>query len=103
VATETTLVRSQPIVFVGPSISREEAERHLGADFRPPCRRGDLEQMRRGCIVGIIDGVFHQDLAVSPREILQAVDRGVHVFGAASMGALRAAEVPGMRGIAARG
>ena len=43
-------------------------------------------------IVGIIDGVFHQSLAVSPKEIIALLDRGVRVYGASSIGALRAAE-----------
>src|SRR5207253_3073008 len=47
----------------------------------------------------IIDGVFDQQLAVSPSEIRTALERGVRVFGASSMGALRAAEVPGVVGI----
>lgn len=49
----------------------------------------------------IVDGVFLSDQAVSPREILSALRRGVRVVGASSMGALRAAElnVFGMEGI----
>ncbi len=43
-------------------------------------------------VVGIIDGVFHQSLAVSPKEIIALLDRGVRVYGASSIGALRAAE-----------
>src|SRR5262249_18221456 len=47
----------------------------------------------------IVDGFFDQSCAVSPREIRKAVARGVRVFGSSSMGALRAAEVPGVIGI----
>jgi hypothetical protein len=39
-----------------------------------------------------VDGEFYQSLAVSPKEILPLLDAGVTVLGAASMGALRAAE-----------
>ena len=51
--------------------------------------------------VGIIDGVFHQSLAVSPKEILPLLERGVRVYGASSIGALRAAELReyGMTGV----
>jgi hypothetical protein len=42
--------------------------------------------------VGIVDGEFYQNLAVSPKEILPLIDAGVTVLGASSMGALRAAE-----------
>ncbi len=52
-------------------------------------------------IIGLIDGVFHQESAVAHREILAAIKHGVTVIGASSMGALRAAEMDtlGMVGI----
>lgn len=51
--------------------------------------------------IGLIDGVFLDVPAVWHRELLWALSEGVHLFGAASMGALRAAELApfGMRGI----
>ncbi|HWF90080.1 MAG TPA: YcaO-like family protein, partial [Pyrinomonadaceae bacterium] len=88
-----------PIVFVGPSIPLSEARQIVDADFRAPCRRGDLTQLDSGTVVGLIDGVFHQNDAVSPREILYALQRGVTIYGSSSMGALRAAEVPGIQGV----
>jgi ribosomal protein S12 methylthiotransferase accessory factor len=97
----TTPVRqSAPIVFVGPSIPVPEARAILAdAEYRPPVRRGDLDGVPDGALVGIIDGVFDQDLSVSPREIRNALARGVWIYGSSSMGALRAAEVEGMVGI----
>lgn len=86
-------------MFLGPSLRRVEAEKFLYADYRPPVRRGDLVKLPPGTIVGMVDGVFDQELAVSPREVLSAVRRGVRVFGSSSMGALRAAEVPGVVGV----
>ncbi|MGN6167126.1 MAG: TfuA-like protein [Solirubrobacteraceae bacterium] len=55
--------------------------------------------MYDGTIV-IIDGEFQQSLSVSPKEILQLLDTGTRVIGAASMGALRAVELEryGMEG-----
>ncbi|WP_371652051.1 TfuA domain-containing protein [Streptomyces mirabilis] len=49
----------------------------------------------------IIDGVYHQAPALRHKEILAAMGRGVQVFGAASIGALRATELApfGMLGI----
>jgi hypothetical protein len=41
----------------------------------------------------LIDGVFHQSLAVWHKEIVYALLAGVVCIGAASMGALRAAEL----------
>jgi ribosomal protein S12 methylthiotransferase accessory factor len=90
---------NRPIVFLGPSMPVTDARRVVDADFRPPVRRGDLAQIPAGQVVGIIDGVFEQRLAVSLSEVHTAVERGVVVYGGASMGALRAAEVPGVIGI----
>ena len=90
----------RPIVFVGPSIPLDLAKRTLSnADYRPPIKRGDLEGIPPGAIVGIIDGVFAQTLAISPGEIRTVIEKGVAVYGAASMGALRAAEIPGVIGL----
>ncbi|WP_457090211.1 TfuA-like protein [Microvirga sp. P5_D2] len=44
-------------------------------------------------VIAIIDGAFRNVPAVRHKEILWALSQGVHVFGAASMGALRAAEL----------
>jgi hypothetical protein len=51
--------------------------------------------------VGIVDGYFGNKPSIWHKEILFALDQGVEVVGAASMGALRAAEmsVYGMTGI----
>jgi hypothetical protein len=83
---------SVPIVYLGPSLDADEASRLLEADYRPPIRRGDLPYRYDGVIV-IIDGEFGQSLSVSPNEILRLLDNGTRVIGAASMGALRAAEL----------
>src|SRR5512136_104389 len=91
------------IVFLGPSLERETAETILPAEYRPPARRGDLLRAAEegATIIGLIDGVFHQESAVAHREILAAIKKGVRVIGSSSMGALRAAEMDtlGMTGI----
>jgi TfuA protein len=91
------------IVFLGPSLEQSEAEKILPADYRPPAKRGDLLAAvgEGAAIIGLIDGVFHQESAVAHREILTAIKKGVTVVGASSMGALRAAEMDtlGMVGI----
>lgn len=80
-------------IYLGPSLDRAEALSILEADYLPPICRGDLARLpEQTRIVGIIDGEFFQSLAVSPKEVVAALDRGITVFGAASMGALRAAE-----------
>ena len=90
-----------PVVFLGPSLPRAEAESLLRAEFRPPIRRGDLETCGDAPVILIIDGEFAQSFPVSPKEILRSLDAGKVVVGAASMGALRASELAseGMIGI----
>lgn len=91
------------IIFTGPSLHPDEASKILEADYRPPVKRGDVTTAlnENPDIIGIIDGVFHQQPAVSHREILEALKKGVIVVGGGSMGALRASELDdlGMRGI----
>lgn len=91
------------IVFTGPSLSINEALTILDADYKPPVKRGDiLEALKHSPdVIVIIDGVFHQQPAVSHREILEAMNRGITVVGSSSMGALRASELDelGMIGI----
>ncbi|MEO3429002.1 TfuA-like protein [Pelagibius sp. CAU 1746] len=91
-------------VFLGPSLPRAEAEKILDADYRPPVRQGDiyrLVQQRRPQAIAVIDGYFQDVPSVWHKEILWALDQGIPVYGAASMGALRAAELQrhGMIGV----
>jgi len=83
------------VAFVGPSISQTEAAALCpGLDLRPPVRRDDLYREREKGAWGflIIDGVFMQEDAVSPREVADVLEDGALVVGASSMGALRAAD-----------
>ncbi|MFF2902900.1 TfuA-like protein [Streptomyces sp. NPDC057966] len=93
-------------VFVGPTLPRSVPQlTEPGVRVCPPVRHGDLfaEQIPDGDTVVIIDGVYHQAPALRHKEILAAIDRGVRVIGAASIGALRAAELDrfGMLGVGA--
>lgn len=91
------------IVFLGPSLDVASAREILPAEYRPPAKRGDLLRAAEdgAAVIGLIDGVFHQESAVAHREILAAIKNGVRVVGSSSMGALRAAEMDtlGMVGI----
>lgn len=91
------------VVFIGPSLPLDDASKILDADYQPPVARGDIAALLNDPpdIIGIIDGVFHQQPAVSHKEILQALKSDVTIVGASSMGALRAAELDyaGMIGI----
>jgi hypothetical protein len=88
----TLTLEPRPIVYLGPSLPRAEAESLLEADYRPPVKRGDLPHSFDGTIV-MIDGEFGQSLSVSPNEVLRLLDQGTRIIGASSMGALRAAEL----------
>lgn len=91
------------VVFLGPTLPVEEARQLLDARFLPPAQRGDvfLASLTKPSVIAIVDGFFDQVPAVWHKEILWAMSRGIQVFGAASMGALRAAELQafGMQGV----
>lgn len=90
-------------IFTGPTISATEAGRELKAIYLPPAAEGDVYRvaLERPRAIGIIDGYFQSVPAVRHKEILWAMSRGIHVFGCASIGALRAAELApfGMEGV----
>lgn len=83
------------VIFLGPSLEVDTAEKILAARYLPPAKRGDLtDVVNRGVkIIGLIDGFFFQNSAVAHREILYGLRKGISVVGASSMGALRAAEL----------
>lgn len=97
-------MRASAVVFAGPSITADDRKTYGSTfDFLPPVRRNDIPSaLERGytCLI-VIDGEFVQSLAVSPKEIMAALDRGVTVVGGSSMGALRAVEMHpyGMHGV----
>ncbi|MDY7230452.1 TfuA-like protein [Hyalangium rubrum] len=83
------------IVFLGPSLSQERARAILDAEYRPPARKGDIYRVLASGVktIVLIDGIFHSGPSIWQRELLAALDEGIEVFGASSMGALRAAEL----------
>jgi TfuA protein len=86
---------SRVVIFTGPSLHPDRAKALLNATILPPIKRGDLDCLSelKPAVIGIIDGEFYQSLAVSPKEILPLLESGVTVYGASSMGALRAVEL----------
>ncbi len=87
--------RRPPIVFLGPTLSHSAAIKICNADFRPPAAMGDITRAacERPKTIVLIDGVFEDRPSVRHKEILWALSKGIAVVGAASMGALRAAEL----------
>ncbi|CAN5925584.1 hypothetical protein BH11MYX4_BH11MYX4_06420 [soil metagenome] len=90
-------------VFCGPTISASDARKYVEAEVLGPAAQGDLYRvsLERPDAIGLIDGYFDSVPAVGHKEILWALHRGIHVYGGASMGALRAAELAdlGMVGV----
>jgi hypothetical protein len=93
------------VVFTGPTLQASEVRAVLDAEVRPPVAQGDVlaAVATKPSAIGIIDGTFDTLPAVWHKEILWALQSGIVVYGSASMGALRAAELSafGMRGVGA--
>ncbi|QFT96898.1 TfuA-like protein [Roseovarius sp. THAF8] len=94
-----------PVIFAGPTIAAQDIRTVLDAEVLPPVAQGDVYRAarRRPPAIGIIDGYFEGVPSVWHKEILWALEQGIPVFGSASMGALRAAELHdfGMIGVGA--
>jgi hypothetical protein len=94
---------SDVFIFLGPTLPVAGARAELDAVYLPPVSAGDMFQLwqRRPKAVGIVDGYFERIPSVWHKEIMWIMAQGVHVFGSASLGALRAAELDsfGMRGV----
>jgi hypothetical protein len=90
-------------VFVGPSLPPSERSTLPRFVFHAPAAQGDVYRLvqEQPLALAIIDGYFERVPSVWHKEILWALSQGVRVFGAASMGALRAAELAdfGMIGV----
>jgi hypothetical protein len=75
-------------------LARCSSRRWADIEIRPPAVRGDiLDAVKSGvCAIDLMDGNFEFVAPIWHKEILFALSMGVQVSGAASMGALRAAE-----------
>lgn len=85
----------QTIYFGGPSLWGCVIEKLANESWRPPVERGDVYRctLEHPKQIVLIDGRFNQVFSVWHKEILFALSEGVRVIGAASMGAIRAAEM----------
>lgn len=98
---QTPQTSGDTFVFLGPTLPVAAAQRILAdAVYLPPAGVGDvyllskrLARRRRPARIAIVDGYFERMAAVWHKEILHALEQGILVYGAASMGALRAAEL----------
>jgi hypothetical protein len=97
-------METDTIYYVGPSLYQRMPEPRDGELWRGPAAQGDI---LRDCIklvprqIVLIDGTFYQTLSVWHKELVYALVQGIVCIGAASMGAIRAAELDryGMIGI----
>lgn len=101
------------IAFAGPTLHPAldpgegpgERRRELPpwVELRPPAARGDLLRAVAEApdTIVLLDGVYFTEPSVTHKEILYALEAGVRVIGAASLGALRAVELAphGMEGV----
>lgn len=83
------------IAFAGPSLPTSERAAFPDVDWRPPAEAGDLLRLANSGVstLCLIDGYFDHRPAVRHKEILLLLSEGVRIFGASSIGALRAAEM----------
>jgi hypothetical protein len=96
------------VLFAGPSLYGFDFAAAPDADAvenRGPAAQGDITRavVEGATVIGLVDGRYEDVAAPWHKEILYAIEQGVQVFGAASMGALRAAECAefGMIGVGA--
>jgi hypothetical protein len=91
------------VIFAGPSLPPAHRPLDPVLEWRPPVKQGEVYEcaLTRPSIIGIIDGYFEVTPTVWHKEILWAMAQGIHVYGSASIGALRAAELHtfGMTGV----
>lgn len=91
------------VVFAGPSLPPPQRPSVPGLHYAPPVRQGELYRaaLSAPALIGVVDGYFEIVPTVWHKEILWAMAHGIHVYGAGSIGALRAAELAdfGMKGV----
>src|SRR5690348_12016648 len=91
------------VIFAGPSLPPSRRPPDPRLIWKPPVKQGDLYRAALGqpAIIGVVDGYFETVPTVWHKEILWAMAQGIHVYGSASIGALRAAELSpfGMKGV----
>jgi hypothetical protein len=96
--------RHDIIIFCGPSGYNDLKKLYPSFIYREPAQQGDIFQAAHSNntkAIVLIDGYYKSVPAVWHKEIIYAIDQGITVIGAASLGALRAVELEayGMLGV----
>ncbi|MER6503535.1 TfuA-like protein [Streptomyces sp. NPDC001455] len=89
-------LRGAVCVFVGPTLPAGTVTDTLpDAVVLPPAAQGDVYRAarERPRALAVVDGYFERVPSVWHKEVLWALREGIPVYGASSMGALRAAEL----------
>jgi hypothetical protein len=88
---------SKPVIFVGPTLTVDEARTILDATYPGPAVQGDVHRAIAAGVpmIGLIDGLWGSQATTWHCELRHAMARGVRCYGAGSLGALRAAELQG--------
>lgn len=85
------------LIYAGPTCASvpHELIAKAGFELLPPAQRGDIPKVLSGPpgIIVLVDGRFHQSLAVGHAELRSALDLGWELWGLSSMGAIRAFEM----------
>src|ERR1700730_4009052 len=83
------------VIFAGPSVPPAFRPSDPALAWCPPVRQGQVyaAALSHPAIIGIVDGYFEVTPTAWHKEILWALAEGIHVYGSASIGALRAAEL----------
>ena len=96
---------SQAVLFAGPSLNPDSKSliEKTSIDLWPPIKRGDIEYLRKTqnpTHIFIADGEFEQSLSIGHKEIRDAINQNIEIWGLSSMGAIRAFEMRflGMKG-----
>lgn len=92
------VLRGRIAVFAGPSLPAPARPDNPRFAWLAPAVAGDAYALARArpAAVVLIDGLFDEWPAIRHKELLELIAGGVPVVGAASMGALRAAELHGL-------
>lgn len=93
-------------IFIGPTlhgIGEQVKKTDENFAWHPPVKRNDIKHLletHAPSSVVIVDGYFHNSLAVGHAEIREAIKAGWVIWGVSSMGAIRASEMipAGMKG-----
>ena len=98
-ATSQRVHNMSAVIFAGPSFPPSARPTIAGLEWRPPLCRGDLylAALQRPRLIGVVDGYFEIVPTVWHKEILWALAQGIHVYGAASIGALAGHRARGFR------